>query len=73
VRSLEEFPVAAFGAAYDGVVDGELLWLDDDEILDRLDAYEGKHFRRVTISVTTADGADVAAYVYEWTGAAPRP
>lgn len=45
-------------------VDGRLLEDVDHEALAAIDAYEGHHYRRVTVRVQTSDGRTLDAYAY---------
>lgn len=70
----ETYPAVIFDEAGDDVT-GELMWLRadrDEEVLARLDTYEGvPHlFRRVRVTVTC--GSDkLDAYAYEWAADSP--
>ncbi|MGH2734377.1 MAG: gamma-glutamylcyclotransferase family protein [Actinomycetota bacterium] len=69
----ESYPAVIFDET--GDVTGELMWLRADreeEVLARLDTYEGvPHlFRRVRITVTCGSD-ELDAYAYEWTGDSP--
>lgn len=50
--------------APDATVPGTLLDGVNTEALAILDAYEGVHYRRITVQVVTVDGRALDAYVY---------
>ena len=48
----------------DATVPGKVLDGIDADILAVLDAYEGRHYRRIIVPVDTPDGRTLEAYVY---------
>lgn len=48
----------------DSLVSGKLYWGLSDEVMKKLDAFEGDKYERVVVQVAKADGSYEKAYVY---------
>jgi len=67
-RGLLVYPAVTPSAEPSDVVHGELYRLEDERVLDRLDAYEGSEYVRTSVEVRTHEGAAHRALIYLYTG-----
>jgi gamma-glutamylcyclotransferase (GGCT)/AIG2-like uncharacterized protein YtfP len=69
VFDLGRYPGAIASKRSSDVVKGEVYELHGNGVLSRLDAYEGKIFRRVVAEIVLSDGKKVQAWIYLYVGA----